>query len=418
MKVSILLQTYNQAGYLRKAVESLLAQTHADFELVVVDDCSSDATPQVLAGYAGQERVSLIRNSRNLGQHASTNLHLPRLGGEYVVFASGDDVYYPVLLERQLTLFAQQSGAGFVHVNGHVLSPEGQREGLISERYVGRARDLLARDYHLGGRDLLRFLLCGNVVASHSTVMVRRESLDRAGCFDEGLPQVGDWDMWMRLCANDDAAYSAEPLVGWRRHSSSASVSMHQSGVTFEDYLRLARKLIREYPEPTRAMAHSEPYVLRWGFLEPAWFFYVSGRPAEAQARLLEGFSAFEGAGADPALVRDSLVYWLHNESPLKDDLAKTLAAIDLIGRNMPHHPLTDMISGKQVKAQFLTVEAFQAYAERQAGRTAGRAVRAILADPACLRNRGLLSILSQSLIGPANWRRLHGRRPQAGTRL
>jgi hypothetical protein len=262
--VSVLVQTYNQAPYLSASIDSLLSQTLQDLELIVVDDYSTDRTAEVLKQYQGSSRVALVHNELNLGQHASTNRLLPALRGDFILFASGDDVYYPTFLERAVRAIEPCSTAGLVHVNGHFIDAAGGVLGLISEStiYAADVRAQLAHGYCLPGTEFFDWLLQGNLVASHSACLVRRTSIQRAGPFDERLPHRADWDMWLRIAVKDDAAYLAEPLVALRRHERSASVNLQYSGESERDLVRLAAKLLTEYPTDYQMRTKRRPFIL------------------------------------------------------------------------------------------------------------------------------------------------------------
>lgn len=416
-KVSVLLQTYNQAPYLKRAVDSLLAQTFEDFDLLIVDDCSSDATQGVLRRYLGTPRVTVLRNPENLGQHPSINLRLEQLDGEFLLFASGDDVYLPQLLETQVEAFNRCPKASLVHVNGYIIDESGEREGLISEWYSGQARALLSRDFCMTGEKYFELLLRTNLVASHSTAMVRRSSLRQVGRFDDRLAQVGDWDMWMRLALHGDVAYLSHPLVCWRRHESSASVTMRAVGRSRAENVALARKVLTEYPEPVSALCRQANSVLEWGFLWPAWHAYRRDKIDLARLRLEEGLEFFPVKTVDIELLSRSLVYfvreWLSGDRAWSD----SLSFLDLVCDNLPQ----DGPAGRELKraatAFFWTVEAFAARAAGNERRTRACFVRALAADSGCLRNRGLVSVFVQSIVGEHAWDRIRATWQSSGGR-
>src|SRR3712207_6130801 len=102
--VSVVLPVYNRAGWVARAVESVLAQTHTNFELLVVDDGSTDGTRRVLEGFG--PRISLLEQA-HAGAEAARNLGLAHARGEFVAFIDSDDVWYPDRLSRQLPLFGR-----------------------------------------------------------------------------------------------------------------------------------------------------------------------------------------------------------------------------------------------------------------------------------------------------------------------
>jgi glycosyltransferase involved in cell wall biosynthesis len=180
-QVSVVIPTYNRAWCLREALDSVLAQSFRDFELIVVDDGSSDETPQLLAGYG--QSLRLLRQ-RNRGVSAARNAGIAAGRGALIAFLDSDDLWLPGKLERQVAFFDSQADALICQTeelwvkNGRRVNP-GQRHrkrgGMIFEPSLE---------------------LC---LVSPSAVMVRRELFERVGLFDEDLPACEDYDMWLRV---------------------------------------------------------------------------------------------------------------------------------------------------------------------------------------------------------------------------
>src|SRR5687768_10604451 len=101
--ISVLMSVYNGARYLSQSIESILAQTFSDFEFIIIDDCSSDSTPQILNEYARQDsRIRIIRNSENKGLTASLNIGLTQAQGRYIARQDADDISLPQRFEKQI----------------------------------------------------------------------------------------------------------------------------------------------------------------------------------------------------------------------------------------------------------------------------------------------------------------------------
>lgn len=206
--VSVVVPTRNRGDLLPRAIASVLRQTFADLELIVVDDASSDHTPEVLARLAAADpRVSAVRSPARRGVSAARNLAVARAVGRYVAFLDDDDEWLPAKLARQVEVL-ENGDAGLVYCPCLYVGPDGREERMGTEDVSARpAREALFR------RNLL----------STPAVVVRRDLLCRVGGFDEALPQMEDWDLWLRLAALTPFAYVPEPLV--RVHGTPESLS-------------------------------------------------------------------------------------------------------------------------------------------------------------------------------------------------
>jgi glycosyltransferase involved in cell wall biosynthesis len=205
-EISVVIPTYESARYVGAAIESVLAQTHGDFEIIVVDDGSKDATAAVVAGYA-DPRVRYVRQE-NSGVAVARNRGMAEATGRWVAFLDADDTWYPEKLARQMAAL-RESGSRFCYsaymeVDAN-LSPRGIKRSV---RHAAALEDLLLR---------------GNIVGSICTVVCDRELILATGGFDRRLSQCADWNMWVRLASSTDFTYIDEPLVTYRQHAASMS---------------------------------------------------------------------------------------------------------------------------------------------------------------------------------------------------
>jgi glycosyltransferase involved in cell wall biosynthesis len=200
--VSVVIPTYNQAAMLVEAVESALAQTYPNREVIVVDDGSTDDTAARMAPYTNSGRVRyLVQQNRR--QAAARNAGIHEAQGELIAFLDHDDLWAPSKLERQVPLFEPPevglvySGAVEVDLDGNVLWEKG------SEKFCrGRIFDRLLFDHFI----------------TNSTVVVRHAYLDRTGLLDEALFAVADMHLWLRICHDYEADFIPDALVSCRRH--------------------------------------------------------------------------------------------------------------------------------------------------------------------------------------------------------
>jgi len=203
---------YNAGKYIADSIRSVQAQTYADWELVVVDDGSTDDTAEVVRGFAaGDARVRLVSQPNGrLGRARNNGIAHAR--GEFVAFLDSDDLWVERKLELQLKAFAE-TGAGLVFTDGFIFKDDDT--GDESQTFnVPRGR--------LAGRELFDLLFLHNHVPVLS-VALRRELLEAAGGFEEAEPFHGaeDYDLWLRLAARGVVFHGLrERLVRYRRHAS------------------------------------------------------------------------------------------------------------------------------------------------------------------------------------------------------
>ena len=202
-RVSVIIPTYNRAGLLRMALESVLAQTHSSIQVIVVDDGSTDETAGMLAEYSG--RVTHIRQA-NAGISRARNHGLEVAQGDYINFLDDDDTMMPRKIERQAAVLAARPEVGLVHCR---------------YCYLDRAGQPLGRVGLLPQKDVLRELLLHNFMWMGGP-LIRRDCLGRVGAFDVGLSAAADYDLWLRIAAGGfQFACIQEPLGGYRVHRGS-----------------------------------------------------------------------------------------------------------------------------------------------------------------------------------------------------
>ena len=211
--VSVVIPAFNAARWLPVSIESVLGQTWEDRELIVVDDGSTDATEAVVTSYG--RRLTYVRTP-NTGAAAARNRGVALARGEYVAFLDADDAWFPLKLERQLTLFAKEPELRWVYADALVIE-----EGGHGTPYsVGSSTTLWSGD-------VLSRLLLHDFVCT-ATVVARRDALREVGSFQE-LPlyrAVEDWDLWLRMAARHSVGCVPEPLALYRLQTDSASGAM------------------------------------------------------------------------------------------------------------------------------------------------------------------------------------------------
>jgi glycosyltransferase involved in cell wall biosynthesis len=203
--LSVIIPTFNSAHFVTQAVESVLAQTLPPSRIIVVDDGSTDATPERLASYAGH--VKYIKQP-NSGVSAARNRGLEEVETEFVAFLDADDVWHPRKLELQMDVFAQVP----------TLALLGTRTFDWPAASFPQIGDVEGRIRHIPWQDLV----VRNYIAT-SSVVVRREALCRAGKFDTQMQGPEDRDLWLRVGELGLLANLELPLIGYREVPGSVS---------------------------------------------------------------------------------------------------------------------------------------------------------------------------------------------------
>jgi len=208
-RVSFIVPCHRLGHLLADCVGSILSQNYEDLEVLIMDDCSPDDTPQVAATLS-DPRVRYIRNERNLGHLSNYNKGLSLARGEYLWLISADDrLRRPYVLSRFVMLMDARPDVGYVFCP--VMKFAGDRE---TELYGGHG----ATDVIISGHDFLRTLARGNSVPAPSG-MARRSCYERISIFPLDLPFAGDWYLWSAFALFMNVAYLAEPMVSYRVHT-------------------------------------------------------------------------------------------------------------------------------------------------------------------------------------------------------
>ncbi|NDJ62769.1 MAG: glycosyltransferase, partial [Chloroflexi bacterium] len=198
--VSVIIPTYNRAQLAREAVESVLAQTYQDFEIIVVDDGSTDDTAEVLAAYS--DRIRYIRQD-NSGVSAARNHGMRLARGSYIAFLDSDDLFLPNKLAVQVSYFEDHPNVAMTYTA--YISVDENLQPLNTHP---------AREYPGGHKEML--IAC---TIATPTVMFRRSILDALEPFDEHMHLAEDIDLWVRIATRYAFATIQEPLTYVRIHS-------------------------------------------------------------------------------------------------------------------------------------------------------------------------------------------------------
>lgn len=257
--VSVIIPTYNRAHVLGRAIKSVIDQTFTDFELIVVDDGSTDNTEELVTSF-DDSRIRFLRHGQNRGVSAARNTGIRWARGQYIAFQDSDDEWLPQKLERQIEVFRQDKTGKLGLVNcGASLNVNLSEQIFIPDPHLLNFDELLHRRNRCGTGTIL--------------LMIRKELAGGELYFDESLPASEDWDLMVRLSRLVDIDTVSEPLVRINRvdgeHVSSEKRTIHAEVL-----------ILQKYYEELRA----RPEVLSYHHEKLAWKYYHLGDMRHARA--------------------------------------------------------------------------------------------------------------------------------------
>jgi glycosyltransferase involved in cell wall biosynthesis len=254
--VSICIPLRNGAEWIEAAIDSALAQTYQDFEVLVIDNCSSDeSVARAEACLGDDERARLEVNREPLGAVGNHDRCIRRARGSLIKFLYQDDLLAPHCLERMVAPFAAHAGIGLAFCRRRVVVDDPEDPEAVawkqayselhthfaSLREINRGRDLLAQYLPEFGDPRYR-----NWIGEPSAVMVRRASIRHVGDFNDRMRQSWDLELWLRVMAHYDVAFLDEQLVTFRHHSQSLTATNEAQRADWLDLVWLYEGLLAD----------------------------------------------------------------------------------------------------------------------------------------------------------------------------
>jgi glycosyltransferase involved in cell wall biosynthesis len=245
---SVVMTAYNEEEWIAEAIASVLAQTHTDFELIVIDDGSADGTVKQVRRFEDDSRLRLIQQE-NAGLSAARNTGIAAAKTDWVAFLDSDDLWMPEYLARVDAAVAERPDAGFAYVDAWRLDVNG-----LFFRASAMARQNPPADPPVDPGEFLRLLVeRGNFIFVSATV--RRKVFDELGGFDTDLTSCEDFDMWIRtLAAGYGGVATGERLAVKRDRPTSMSGNERKMLVNLRDVYRKAADA-KAVPAPVRETA-------------------------------------------------------------------------------------------------------------------------------------------------------------------
>ncbi len=269
-RVSVVLPVYNRAHLVGEAARSVLGQSYSDYELIIVDDGSTDSTSEALGEFSGS---AIILHQQNKGPAAARNLAVSKAGGELLAFIDSDDIWLAEKLERQVAFLDANPWAGLVHCDGWLVNGAREKADLESQPTFYQRRKPPE------GEAAAARIMRTPVITSH--VVLRREVLDRVGLFPEDLLIHEDVDLFLRMLeAGVGFGFVDRPLVIKRVFGDSLAID------TLRYILMSIEVEYRSYMRSPVLHPHLEPAML-FSHKLAAWALYLKGERRKARRHLV-----------------------------------------------------------------------------------------------------------------------------------
>jgi len=234
--VSVVMTCYNYEKYVGRSIESVLAQTYEDYELIIINDGSTDNSDSIIKSYIQDKRIYYVIQN-NAGQAKAKNVGIKHSCGKYIAFLDADDLWEKEKLELQLPLFNKKN-VGLVYSNATWIDGT---DSVLGQGWLGG---------YLKPRSgkVTKYLIYDNFIYFSSAV-VKRECIEDKGCFNESQHMSIDWELWLRLSSKYDFDFVDRHLIKYRwghvgQMSKNQNMRLECSMNILEDYLRSNAKHI------------------------------------------------------------------------------------------------------------------------------------------------------------------------------
>ena len=229
MKVSIMVLTFNRSKLLKETIDSILNQTFKDFEIIVVDNYSSDNTEEIINSY-NDIRIRYFKNRNNGLLSINRNFAIKKSKGEFIAICDDDDLWFPQKLEKQLLEFNKDKEIGLVCTNGFIFNNMGLQKKMNK-----------SKTKYISLKDLLK----GNTIICCS-VMIKKSFLDNVGIFDESkeIFTAEDYELWLRISKKHKIKYIDTVLVKYRLHNNALQNTYLTEKNTLKIFYNVYKKLL------------------------------------------------------------------------------------------------------------------------------------------------------------------------------
>lgn len=267
-KVSIIVVNYNYARYLNERIQSFLNQTYQDFELIIIDNGSTDNSKEIINKYKEEQRVIIQLFSENIHPFYRWNDAIDSTQGEYLVIAASDDSCDPRLLERLVEKLDKNHSVGLAFAQSWEVDHQGNRLRSCKETTDHLNEERWSQDFIDEGKKECEYLFLQCTIPNPSGAVLRRTIVDQAGRLNTQMRLCSDWLLWAKMLTVSDIAFVSEPLNYFRVFTDGISLRQNVEGSLkeVEETLQIFHYLLQAGIKPPINFGEKKyyPVVKRW----------------------------------------------------------------------------------------------------------------------------------------------------------
>lgn len=240
-KVSVIIPNYNHARFLPQRIESVLNQTFSDFEVLLMDDCSSDNSVEVMQNYAARDsRIALVINEKNSGStFAQWNKGVSLAQGEYIWMAESDDYCALTLLERLVPLLDKNPNVGIAFAQSYIVDEASEIVNSFNENYkfIYKSNRWDNDFMQSGPRECADYLIFSNTIPNASGALMRKSVYEEAGGAETTWKLNGDWFFYVKMLLRSDLAFVSDHLNYFRKHIHTQRQKANADHVVYDEII-------------------------------------------------------------------------------------------------------------------------------------------------------------------------------------
>jgi glycosyltransferase involved in cell wall biosynthesis len=265
-RISVIVPNYNHAKYLKQRIDSILEQSYKDFELILLDDCSTDCSREIIEEYTSRNPdIKSYYNSINSGSpFKQWDFGVSKAVGEYIWIAESDDFAEPGFLKKALAVISANEKAGMVYCDARMVNEIKSIIYLSSESKSVLDKNKWCHDYtNEGKNEISDSLFLNNTITNISGTLIRRKTYEEAGYADHSMIYCGDWFLYLRILLITDVAYIAKPLNSVRLHNGSSFNEYYKKSTYSKEVLKIYLFVLKNFNLPVKKKFEMAKNLLR-----------------------------------------------------------------------------------------------------------------------------------------------------------
>jgi glycosyltransferase involved in cell wall biosynthesis len=251
-KVTVIIPNYNHAKYLDKRIQSILEQTYQDFEIIYLDDASTDNSNEVFSKFAHHPQIRAIYNEKNSGSpFKQWNKGIRNSTGKYVWIAESDDYADKNFLATLVDRLDKNPSVGLAYCESLIIDADDKIISPFKETLTYCNPKRWENDFiNVGKDECEKYLIFENTIPNASAILIRRSIYEQAGYADETMRLCGDWMTWAKILLISDISFVTEPLNYFRRHYATVRKKTTLNGTAFQESYRILSYILSNIDNP------------------------------------------------------------------------------------------------------------------------------------------------------------------------